>query len=63
MNADTPPSQPRLAWTVREWGRLTSLSKSYVHILIGRGEVKSRLVGKRRLILTPPEEFLRDAAE
>jgi len=49
---------PIKAWTVREWARLTSLSKSYVYILIGNGTITSVKSGRRRLITTSPDDYI-----
>jgi excisionase family DNA binding protein len=47
-----------LVWTVKEWARQMSLSKSYVHKLIARQAISSAKIGRKRVIITPPREFL-----
>lgn len=52
-------SQPKIcAWTVREWAQQTSLSKSYVYVLLNAGRISSVKAGKRRLITTPPADYI-----
>jgi hypothetical protein len=51
-------SSPIVAWTVRDWAHHTSLSKSYVYILLTKGVITSVKAGKRRLITTPPDEYI-----
>lgn len=48
----------KVAWTVKEWAGLVSLSRPYVHILIKQNTIDSVKAGSRRLITTPPEEYL-----
>jgi len=49
---------PIVAWTVNDWARLTSLSKSYVYKLVSRGVLTSVKSGKRRLITTAPQSYI-----
>ena len=51
-----------VAWTVRDWAKQTSLSKSYVYILINARKITSVKSGKRRLITTAPETYLSSLA-
>ena len=46
------------AWTVRDWGEETSLSRATIYRLMANGAVRYVNVGKARRILTPPEQFL-----
>jgi hypothetical protein len=55
--ARNPDTQ--VAWTIAHWGADTDLGKTTVSQLIATEEVESVKVGKRRLILTPPEVYLR----
>lgn len=48
----------KVAWTVKEWAPLVSLSRSYVHILIQQNAIDSVKAGTRRLITTSPDEYL-----
>jgi len=50
---------PIVAWTIRDWAKQTSLSKSYIYVLIAKNKIESVKAGKRRLIRTPPEVYLR----
>jgi hypothetical protein len=51
------PLQKR-AWTVRDWGDEVSVSRATVNRLLKTGYPRSVLVGTKRLIITPPIEFL-----
>lgn len=53
---------PIVAWTIQDWARQTSLSKSYVYILIAKNKIESVKAGKRRLIRTPPEVYIKSLA-
>jgi excisionase family DNA binding protein len=59
--ADDP--NPIVAWTVRDWARQTSLSKSYVYVLLEKRRIASVKAGKRRLITTPPDQYIASLAE
>ena len=48
----------KVAWTVKEWAALVSLSRPYVHILIKNNTIDSVKAGSRRLITTSPEDYL-----
>jgi len=54
---------PIVAWTVREWARQTSLSKTYVYNLINAGKLSSVKSGKKRLITTSPKDYLDTLAQ
>jgi excisionase family DNA binding protein len=53
---------PIVAWTVRDWAEQTSLSKTYVYILINAGTIASVKAGKKRLITTSPIEYIQSLA-
>ena len=53
---------PIVAWTVRDWATQTSLSKSYVYILINARKITSVKSGKKRLITTSPIEYIQSLA-
>lgn len=55
-------SSPIRAWTVRDWAIQTSLSKSYVYVLLARGRITSVKAGKRRLITTSPDAYISSLA-
>ena len=50
-------------WRVSRWAKETALSESYVWLLIASGEIRSVKVGKARVILTSPQEFLEALAQ
>ena len=45
-------------WRVADWARETTLSPSYVRLLVKEEKVRSVLAGKARIILTPPLAYL-----
>jgi hypothetical protein len=53
----------KYGWRVHEWHPAAGVSRSYTYLLIGRGEIKSRMIGKMRIIVTPPDEWLANAGE
>ena len=50
----------RVAWSVRDWAQAVSCSRVTVHRLVKAGRIRSRLMGRKRLILTPPEEYVKN---
>lgn len=48
----------RVAWSVKDWAAAVSCSRVTVHRLIKGNVIKSKLMGRKRLILTPPEEYV-----
>jgi predicted site-specific integrase-resolvase len=52
----------RVAWSVADWAEACSCSRVTVHRLISQGKLRSRLLGRKRLILTPPEEYVESLA-
>lgn len=53
----------KVAWSVSSWCHETELSKSYIYELIAAGKVRSVKIGGKRLITTPPRQFIDDLAE
>lgn len=53
----------RYAWSVQEWARAIGLSRAYVYVLLDEKRIRSVKCGSRRLITTPPAEFLEQLAE
>lgn len=53
---------PVVAWTVKDWAHQTSLSKSYVYILVAKKKLASVKAGTRRLITTSPADYLQSLA-
>jgi hypothetical protein len=52
------PLQKR-AWTVKDWGAETSLSRPTIYRLMYAGAVKFVMIGRARRITTSPSDFLR----
>ena len=48
----------RVAWSVRDWAAAVSVSRVTVHRLVKANVIKSKLMGRKRLILTTPEEYV-----
>jgi hypothetical protein len=56
---DTPPTTTaRAGWPILDWAHATGIGRSMAYILLKRGELASVRIGKRRIIVTPPAEFL-----
>ena len=55
---DPKPTFERAAWSVRNWAAATDLSDALVYELIAAGRIQSTKLGRKRLILTPPREFV-----
>lgn len=49
-------------WSVAEWSAATSIGRTKVFDLIGSGAVTSVTAGRRRIITTQPDQFLRRLA-
>lgn len=54
----TPTQTSKVAWTIKEWCVLTSIGRTVTFGLIKNGDVESVKVGHRRLITTPPAEYI-----
>jgi hypothetical protein len=54
----TPSKPEQVAWSVRNWCAATDLSPAYCYELLAAGKIQSVKVGGKRLIVTPPREFL-----
>jgi hypothetical protein len=58
-NMDTlPTTTARAGWPILDWAHATGIGRSMAYILLKRGELESVRIGKRRVITTPPAEFL-----
>ncbi len=55
-------NQAKVAWTVDEWKAATGLGNTTVFELLRRKELRSVAVGRRRLVLTSPAEYLNGLA-
>ena len=54
-----PPKQSdKFGWRVREWCAAVGISRSTVYRLMAADALNSVTVGKTRIILTHPREFL-----
>lgn len=58
MTSPAPPQIVKVAWKVKEWCELLSLSESYVHKLIKEKTITSIRIGHTRLITTSPQKFI-----
>ena len=56
------PSMDRVGYSVTEFASAIGVAPITVQRLISRGELPSVKVGKRRVITTQPDQFLRDQA-
>ena len=62
MHTEEYRKQDKVAWTVEEWKTATGLGNTTVFELMKRGALRSVSVGRRRLILTSPVEYLNSLA-
>ncbi len=53
----------KAGWSVEEFVNATSICRTNVFSFIKSGQIKSVNVGRRRVITTPPGEFLASLAE
>ena len=53
------PIPEKVAWSITEWRQAVGCSRAQVYVLIARGEIDSRVMGTKRLILTPPLDYVR----
>jgi len=56
-------SQNKVGWPTDEWCSDTGIGRSTSYTLEAEGKIKAVRVGKRRIIITPPREFLASLAE
>ena len=52
------PRPTQVGWSVKNWCADTDLSESYAYELIGAKVIDSVKIGGKRLITTPPREFI-----
>lgn len=45
-------------WRVREWYPQVGISRAWTWVLIKEGKIKTVKLGRARIIVTPPSEFL-----
>ncbi|HEY3911582.1 MAG TPA: hypothetical protein VGM07_17100 [Stellaceae bacterium] len=57
------PAGHKFGWRISEWGPAVGVSRSLVHELIADGSIKSVKLGASRIVITPPDEFLKSLAE
>jgi hypothetical protein len=57
MTADAEVTQ--VAWRVPEWARATGVGRSKVYQLLAAGTISSACIGRRRVIVTPPADFIK----
>jgi len=58
QRADRAHSSEQLAWSVKNFCDATDLSPAYIYELLGAGKLESVKIGGKRLIVTPPREFI-----
>jgi len=58
MDMDTPVLTTRVAWSVKDWAAAVSVSRVTVYRLVRANAIRSKLMGRKRLILTTPEEYV-----
>jgi hypothetical protein len=58
VGALPPPPTERYGWRVRPWAQAVGCSVSRTWELIAAGRIKSVKLGKARIIVTSPREFL-----
>lgn len=51
--------EERAGYTIPEWCRLTGLGRTKAYQLMAAGEIEAVSVGRRRIIVTQPVDFLR----
>ncbi len=61
MNAS--PIAAKVGWSVAEYIAATSVGRTNIFAAIKAGKIKSVNLGRRRVITTPPAEFLSSLAE
>jgi len=52
----------RVAWSIKDWAAAVSISRVTVHRLVKANAIRSTLMGRKRLILTTPEEYVEGLA-
>lgn len=50
--------EPGPGYTVKGWGKSTTISRSKIYELIRKGEIEARKLGGRTIIVTQPAEYL-----
>lgn len=53
-----PFNPNQVSWSVRSWAADTDLSPAYIYELIAAGTIRSTKIGGKRLITTPPRDFI-----
>lgn len=53
------PDNIQVAWSINEWARSVGVSRSYVTAMISANKIESVKLGYKRLITTPPGEFVK----
>ncbi|HVO04726.1 MAG TPA: hypothetical protein VMT54_21195 [Candidatus Cybelea sp.] len=56
--ANEPTKSERIAWSPKDWGAAIGVSHTTVYQLIADQKVRSVKLGGKRLITTPPVEFI-----
>lgn len=50
--------EERAGWRPKEWAEQVGISRAMVYDLMARGELKTVKVGKTRIVIESPREFL-----
>jgi len=62
--ASLPPRHfEKAGWAILEWSAAVGCGRSYTYELLTAGRITSVKLGRRRLIITPPAQFLAELAE
>lgn len=51
-------NEPGPGYTVKGWGKSTTVSRTKIYELIKQGEIEARKLGGRTIIVTQPTEWL-----
>jgi hypothetical protein len=64
MNASNPypATSTKAGWRPNEWARDVGCSRAYVYLMLGQKRIDSVVVGRMRVILTTPSQFLASLA-
>lgn len=58
MTADVG-SAAKAAWRIPEWASATGVGRSKIYELLAAGQIASVCIGRRRVIVTSPADFIK----
>ena len=58
LSMEIKDSPEQVAWSVKHWCAATDLSPAYCYELLAAGKIEGVKIGGKRLITTPPRDFL-----